>query len=101
MFCLYIEGSSEWCCNFVTQNGLNIYTSLINSFETNNDILIKSTGLIVISLYYMNRFKSPFFWFDCNSHLLGFFLNFLKYKLSEIAQIRPILFNHPIMNSIK
>ena len=77
MFCLYIEGSSEWCCNFVTQNGLNIYTSLINSFETNIDILIKSTGLIVISLYYMNRFKSPFLvWFQFS--FTGNFFKFFK-----------------------
>ena len=84
----------------MTQNGLNIYTSLINSFETNSDILIKSTGLIVINLYYMNRLRS-LFGLTAILILLGIFLNFLKYKLSEIAQIRPILFNHPIMNSVK
>ncbi|CAF0733697.1 unnamed protein product [Brachionus calyciflorus] len=63
------EENIEWCKNFITQNGLNIFSSLMTTFEHDLDARFKILCLI--------------------------------YKLSEIAEIRPVLFGHPIIKCIK
>lgn len=46
-FLKFSEENPDWCCNFITQNGLNAYVGLIDIFENDTEVVRKSMNMLV------------------------------------------------------
>jgi hypothetical protein len=52
IFVCLSEENSEWCNQFLNQNGLSIYSRIINTFENDMNVMSKALALIVKFLNY-------------------------------------------------
>lgn len=81
------EENIEWCGCFLGQNGLNVYLKMMKVFEHDSNVLVKALGTMV-DIKITVRPKDELTMFK-------------KFNLSEIDQIKHVVFCHPIVQSVE